>query len=236
MSTLVSLCLDNKLNLPYFKFKSDEVTLVLQTGKLLDARMRQLFESCDAYIAKKLGSFEELSLEKQAVLAYLIKSEWANSEGKYCVLLTPDNNHSQAIKILEETGLISRDSRSSELYPVYVADRKLITSDFETELRERFGNTFDEAPLMWRRVLTVIYRYNHFNSKRTVSAKQASFALWASDDNDQSNIHAFDLFYRNIRRVFNQLEKQGFIERDSKDGSKGYMLAASQKNTQKSLF
>lgn len=236
MSTLVSLCLDNKLNLPYFRFKSDEVTLVLQTGELLDARMKQLFESCDAYIAKKLGSFEELSLEKQTVLAYLIKSEWANSEGKYCVLLTPDNNHAQAIKILEETGLISRDPRSSELYPVYVADRKLITSDFETELRERFGNTFDEAPLMWRRVLTVIYRYNHFNSKRTVSAKQASFALWAGDDNDQSNIHAFDLFYRNIRRTFNQLEKQGFIERESKEGSKGYMLAATLKNTQKSLF
>lgn len=236
MSTLVSLCLDNKLNLPYFRFKSDEVTLVLQTGELLDARMKQLFESSDAYIAKKLGSFEELSLEKQAVLAYLIKSEWANSEGKYCVLLTPDNNHAQAIKILEETGLISRDPRSSELYPVYVADRKLITSDFETELRERFGNTFDEAPLVWRRVLTVIYRYNHFNSKRTVSAKQASFALWATDDNDQSDIHAFDLFYRNIRRVFNQLEKQGFIEREAKDGTKGYMLAASLKNTQKSLF
>ena len=35
MSTLVSLSLENRLDLPYFKFKSDEVTLVLQAGQLI---------------------------------------------------------------------------------------------------------------------------------------------------------------------------------------------------------
>ncbi len=110
-----------------------------------------------------------------------------------------------------------------------------MAAGFEVELRERFGNTFDEVPLLSRKVLTVIYRYNHFNSRRIVSAKQASFSLWAADNSEQSDIKAFDLFYRNIRRVFNQLEKQGFIERDAVDGNKGYMLTSNLKNTQRSF-
>lgn len=238
MSTLVNLSLDNRLNLPYFKFKSDEVTLVLQAGQLIDARIAELFESRDAYIAKKLGSLEEFSVEKKAVLAYLIKSEWANSEGRFCVLLTPDNNHAQAIKVLEGAGLISRDSRSTDLYPVYTADRNLHAENFEEELRVRFGSAIDDLPLLWRKVIAVIYRYNSFSSKSVVSAKQASFGLWASDNMDQSDIRAFDLFYRQIRRIFNQLEEQGFIVREQLRGSKGFgfVLSSSVRGTQKALF
>lgn len=235
MSTLVNLSLENKLNLPYFKFKSDEVTLVLQAGNLLDERMEELFDSRDAYIAKKLGSFEELSLEKKAVLAYLIKSEWANMEGKYCVLLTSDNNHAQAIKVLEAAGLIERDNRSTELYPVYVADRNLLSDNFETELREIFGNALDDLALLWRKVLAVIYRYNHFSSRRTISAKQASFALWAAEGQDQGDIRSFDSFNRNIRRIFNQLESMGFIERET-ESARGYVLSSNLRNTQRTLF
>lgn len=236
MSTLVSLSLDNRLNLPYFRLKSDEVTLVLQSGALIDAQIQELFESRDAYIANKLGSFDELTPEKQAVLAYLIKSEWANAEGKYSILLTPDNNHAQAIRSLEAAGLIARDIRSPDIYPIYTADRKLLSNDFSAELRERFGSAFDEVPLASRQVLAVVYRYNHFHSKRAVSAKQASFALWASEKGNLADIKAFDLFYRGIRRVFNQLEEQGFIERDAAPAAKGYVLSSSQKNTQKDLF
>lgn len=238
MSTLVNLCLDNRLNLPYFKFKSDEVTLVLQAGPLIDARMTELFESRDAYILKKLGSLEELSLEKKAVLSYLIKSEWANSEGRFCVLLTPDNNHAQAIKVLEGAGLISRDIRSTALYSVYTADRNLHTENFEQELQVRFGSSMDDLPLLWRKVIAVIYRYNNFSSKSVVSAKQASFALWASDNMDQSDIRAFDLFYRKVRNIFNQLEVQGFIVRQPLRGGKGFgfILSSAVRGSQKQLF
>jgi ATP-dependent DNA helicase RecG len=238
MSTLVNLSLDNRLNLPYFKFRSDEVTLVLQAGQLIDARITELFESRDAYIAKKLGSLEEFSLEKRAVLAYLIKSEWANSEGRFCVLLTPDNNHAQAIKVLEGAGLIFRDIRSTDLYPVYTADRNLHTENFEEELRVRIGNAIDDLPLQWRKVLAVIYRYNNFSTKSVVSAKQASFALWAADDMDQSDIRAFDLFYRKIRNIFNQLEAQGFIVREPLRGGKGFgfVLSSAVRGAQKNLF
>ena len=237
MSTLVNLSLDNRLNLPYFKFKSDEVTLVLQAGPLIDARITELFESRDAYIAKKLGSLEEFSLEKKAVLAYLIKSEWANSEGRFCILLTPDNNHAQAIKVLEGASLIFRDVRSTDLYPVYTADRNLHTENFEEELRVRFGSAMDDLPLLGRKVIAVIYRYNHFSSKSVVSAKQASFALWASDNMDQSDIRAFDLFYRKVRNIFNLLEAQGFIAREPLRGGKGFgfVLSSAVRGAQKNL-
>jgi ATP-dependent DNA helicase RecG len=238
MSTLVNLSLDNRLNLPYFKFKSDEVTLVLQAGQLIDARITELFESRDAYIVRKLGSLEEFSLEKKAVLAYLIKSEWANSEGRFCVLLTPDNNHAQAIKVLEGAGLVFRDTRSTDLYPVYTADRNLHTENFEEELRARFGSALDDLPLLWRKVIAVIYRYNNFSSKSVVSAKQASFALWAADNMDQSDIRAFDLFYRKVRNIFNQLETQDFIVREPLRGGKGFgfVLSSAVRGTQKNLF
>lgn len=237
MSTLVNLALENRLDLPYFRFKSDEVTLVLMQGTLLDERMHELFESRDAYIAKKLGSFEELTLEKRAVLAYLIKSEWANQEGKYCILLTPDNNHALAIKTLEAAGLIERDARSSDLYPIYVADRTLMTDDFEDQLRQRFGQAFDGLSLRGRRILAVIYRYNHFSSRRTVNAKQASVALWALEAQDQTDVRAYDQFTRSMRKVFNQLEKSGFIERDeSHANKKGYVLSSGQIHTQRELF
>ena len=171
-----------------------------------------------------------------SVWHYLIKSEWANQQGRYCVLLTPDNNHAQGIKTLEAAELIRRDERSSTLYPIYVVDRNLMSDDFEDELRLRFGKTFDDLALLWRRALAVIYRYNQFNSKRTVSAKQASFAIWAAEENDQANIRGFDHFYRNIRRVFNQLESAGFIEKEAGSKSNGYVLSTGLVNTQRALF
>jgi predicted HTH transcriptional regulator len=65
MSTLVNLSLENKLNLPYFKFKSDEVTLVLQAGLLIDSRMNELFDSRDAYIAKSLALWKSFHLKRR---------------------------------------------------------------------------------------------------------------------------------------------------------------------------
>ncbi len=239
MSTLVSLSLDNQLNIPYFKFKSDEVTLVLQAGALVDEQIIELFSSRDAYIAKKLGSFEQLSTEKMAVLAYLIKSEWANQEGKYTILLTPDNNHAQALKTLEKSGLISRSSVSTDFYPVYLVDRNLLSDNFEIELQERFGDEFDKLSILWRKVLAVIYRYNHFSSKQAISAKQASLALWQTEatHKDISDVRAFDYFSRNIRLVFNKLEERGFIEKETSARSKGYLLTKSLKrNIQINLF
>ncbi len=236
MSTLVNLCLENKLNLPYFKFKSDEVTLVLTAGKLIDERMTELFQSRDAYIAKKLGAFEDLSIDKRAVLAYLIKSEWANADSKYSILLTAANNHQSALRTLEQAGLISRDSRSEDLYPIYVADKNLMSDDFGEELRVLFGSAFDDLALLRRKVLAVIYRYNNFSSKRTVNARQIALALWSSESMAETAATSFENYNRNMRNTFNYLEDRGFIARAVIGNSKGYVLADRFKNTQPELF
>ncbi len=236
MSTLVNLCLENKLNLPYFKFKSDEVTLVLTAGKLIDERMTELFQSRDAYIAKKLGAFEDLSIDKRAVLAYLIKSEWVNADSKYSILLTAANNHQSALRTLEQAGLISRDSRSEDLYPIYVADKNLMSDDFGEELRVLFGSAFDDLALLRRKVLAVIYRYNNFSSKRTVNARQIALALWSSESMAETAATSFENYNRNMRNTFNYLEDRGFIARAVIGNSKGYVLADRFKNTQPELF
>jgi ATP-dependent DNA helicase RecG len=204
---------------------------------LIDSRMNELFESRDSYIAKKLGPLEDLSFEKKAVLAYLIKSEWANSEERYCVLLTADNNHGRAIKTLESSGLISRDVRSSDLYPVYTVDRNLHLANFEEELRFRLGSSIDDLPLLLRKILAVIYRYNTFNSKKVVSANQVSLVLWPTESKDPADVRAFDNFSRSVRSAFNRLEKEGLIVREiTSKKSKGFVLAASTIGIQKSLF
>jgi hypothetical protein len=237
MSTLVNLCLENKLELPYFKFKSDEVTLVLQSGSLLDSRIEELFDSRDSYIAAKLGAFAEFDPPKKAVLAYLIKSEWANLDGKYAVQLTTDNNHHQAIKVLLASGLITRDERSTDLYPVYVADRNLISDDYSEQLHELFGSALDDLALIDKQIIAVIFRYSKFNSKRTINARQAVNALWHAETViNSSDVHAFDLFTRNVRRAFNRLEQGGFIEKKSTKGANGFTLNLQFKGSQRGLF
>jgi ATP-dependent DNA helicase RecG len=235
MATLVNLCLENKLNLPYFKFKSDEVTLILSAGKLIDERMIELFQSRDAYIAKKLGAFEDLSIDKQAVLAYLIKSEWANADGKYCILLTPSNNHLSALRALEGAGLIYRDARSDDLYPIYMADRNLMSDDFGEALRALFGPAFDDLALLRRKVLAVIYRYNNFSAKRAVNARQIALSLWRSESIADTSATSFENYNRSMRNTFNHLEERGFITRTVIGNSKGYVLADRLNNSQPEL-
>lgn len=55
MSTLVSMCLEDRMDLPYYQLFTEEVALSLQAGHLLDARMQALFESFDGYLESKLG-------------------------------------------------------------------------------------------------------------------------------------------------------------------------------------
>src|SRR5207237_472152 len=100
MATLVDLCLGNQIDLPYYRFGTEEITLYLCLGKLLDERMERLFRSFDAYIENKLQG-NSLTHEQMVVLAYLIKSERANEQVRYTILLTPDNNHFNELLTLE---------------------------------------------------------------------------------------------------------------------------------------
>ncbi len=222
MATLVNLCLENKIDLPYYRIYSEEVCLHLCAGRLLDERMERLFESFDRHIETKLDG-GRLTEEQKLVLAYLIKSEWRNEQLGYTILLTPDNNHFAALHHLEKSGLISKHGLSTAAYPIYITDRVLVTRGYLKELRSLFGTAFDALENTARDVLGVVYRHNHYCKAPEVSAKQTSFALWYERGGGQGDIKQFDTFYRKIRNTFNKLEKAGFVRK--LESSRRYVLA-----------
>lgn len=228
MATLVNLCLENRIDLPYYRIYAEEVCLHLCAGKLLDDRMERLFDAFGRHISSRMdgGSLTE---EQKLVLSYLIKSEWANEQRRYTILLTPDNNHFVALGLLERAGLISRHAISTAAYPVYVADRVLVQQGYTRELRAMFGAAFDDLDETSKGALGVIYRHNHFCKTGSVSAKQAAFALWYESGGAEGDIKAFDTFYRKVRNTFNKIEKGGFAAKVP--GTRGYMLREDYKRT-----
>jgi ATP-dependent DNA helicase RecG len=221
MATLVNLCLENKIDLPYYRFSTEEVTLYLCTGSLLDDRMERLFEGFDRHIEGKLQG-SPLTEPQKLVLAYLVKSEWANDQVRYTILLTPDNNHFSELLGLEKAGLIEKHPSSTAMYPIYVADRVLVRKNYLPELRAMFGVAFDGLDLLLKEVLGIVYRYNHYSKAKVVSAKLASFNLWY-DRGGAGDIKEFDIFYRKVRRAFNKLAQGGFVRKQP--GTRGYCLS-----------
>lgn len=221
MATLVNLCLENRTDLPYYRIYSEEVCLHLCAGQLLDERMERLFGAFDRHIEERLEG-SSLREEQKLVLAYLIKSEWANEQLGYTILLTPDNNHFTALRELETAGLISKHPLSTPAYPIYVADRILVQRGYLRELRAQFGDGFDALNETAKQALGVVYRHNRFCKIRPASAKQAAFALWYERGGTEGNIRQFDTFYRQVRNTFNHLEENGFVEKAS--GTRGYLL------------
>jgi hypothetical protein len=228
MATLVNLCLENRIDLPYYRIYTEEVCLHVCAGKLLDERMERFFESFDRHIANRLDG-SGLSEEQKLVLAYLIKSEWRNEQLGYTILLTPDNNHFAVIGGLEKAGLICKHSISTAAYPIYIADRVLVQRNYVKELRVLFGEAFDSLDDTAKSALGVVYRHNHFCKMRPVSAKQAAFALWYERGGSGGDIKQFDTFYRKVRNTFNKVYKTGFVSKV--DGTRGYVLQEDFKET-----
>jgi len=228
MATLVNLCLENRIDLPYYRIYTEEVCLHLCAGKLVDERMDRLFESFDRHIESHLEG-GVLTQEQKMVLAYLIKSEWANEQLGYTILLTPDNNHFAALRGLEQASLISRHPSSTAAYPIYIADRTLVQRNYMGELRIMFGEAFDELNATAKDALGVVYRHNHFCKAKPVSAKQTAFTLWYEHGDTPGDIKQFDIFYRKVRNTFNKIEKGGFVSKVA--GTRGYVLRDDYKTT-----
>ncbi len=166
MSTLTNECLANNIDLPYYKFHStDELSLYIRKGRLLDEKMESLFNTYAGYIEKKLNG-ENITLEQKLVLSYFFKSELENKNERYTILLTKDNNHLAAINTLEDSSLIFKHPLSTELNSVYIIDRKLFKKDFILELRTLFGADFDVLSKEGRDVLTCIFEFNNYSKDK----------------------------------------------------------------------
>ena len=218
MATLVNLCLENRIDLPTYRFYSEEVRLFLNAGPLLGRRIDTLLNSFDAYVAAKLP--DGLSAEQKLVLAYLMKAQWADERYQYTILLTPDNNHFEQLLELERVGLIAGHPRSTATQPIFIVDQVLMQSDYRDDLELMFGNLQSVDPLS-RRCLNVLWRYGQFSSSGTATAKMTAFSLWYEDHGDTQDIKDFDRFYRKVRYTFNKLERGGYIVRM---GAHGFVL------------
>jgi len=212
MSTLTNECLANNTDLPYYKFHStDELSLYIRKGRLLDQKMESLINAYAGYIEKKLNG-ENITTEQKLVLSYFYKSELENKNERYTILLTKDNNHLDAINSLEDSGLIIKHSLSTELNSVYIIDRNLFKKDFILELRKLFGADFDALSKEGREVLTCIFEFNNYSKERYPSANIIGNTLWAKAGN-ANVLNGYEDFKRRVRKIVNQMEKRSILTR-----------------------
>lgn len=217
MSNLVNEALDNKIDLPYYRFYSkDDLGLFIQKGKLIDENFISFITSFDLFIEKRLNGLK-LTEDEIAVLAYFYKSEKANLLYRHTILLTPDNNHFNAISRLENSGLIYKHSESPVLYPVYLLNRELMRDDYVTELRAIFGGEFDNISELSKQTLSLIYQVNNYSKNKSVSATQAGRLLYYKMNLPLNDIKEFDNFKRKVYGIFKKLVSNLFLITDNKN-------------------
>ena len=212
MATLVSLCLEDKIDVPFFRFRTQGVSLFIRPGPLVDKRIESLFNAHDRYLEHKLRG-RKMTTEQARVLAYLIKSEELNRKLNHTILLTQDNDYFEEIPKLEKAGLIFRHPSSAPIRPIYVVDRTLSSADHTDALRRILGSQFDRLDDPSKEILSAVYRFNSFSSLEFPGARLIAFTLWDEKGEDRGDVKKFDAFDRNVRLRVRRLEQEGFIKR-----------------------
>jgi predicted HTH transcriptional regulator len=216
MSNLVNEALDNKIDLPYYRFYSkNDLGLFIQKGKLIDENFISFINSFDLFIEKQLNG-SPLNDDEIAVLAYFYKSEKANIEYRHTILLTPDNNHFNANQRLEKSKLIFKHSESPDLYPVYLLHRELMRDNYISELRNIYGGSFDELTELSKQVLSLVYQINNYSKSKSVSATQAGRLLYYRTNQPLNDIKSFDTFKRKVYIIFKKLVANKFLVAEDK--------------------
>ena len=204
MSELVNFALANEIDVPHYLFHStDELSLFIPAGKVLDEAMEGWFDLLDGLIAKKAGG-HPLTAEHRMILAYMLKSERLNRNGYYTLALTPGNNHFGAISQLRDWGLIDLHPCSDRFKEVYIVCRELATEDVTAELRQAFGGDFENLKPISQQTLNVILLAEKYSKLGGLNAKQASRVLKFKLP-DEYNRRGDDEFYRAIRYSIERL-------------------------------
>lgn len=221
MKRLVNSCLDGEIDLPYYIFHSrDDLSLFIPKGKLVDENVQVVLDSFSKYIALKLKGLE-ITDEQKRIFAYFYKSEIANKNEKWTLLLTKNNNHLNAISSLEESGLIQKHPISDEIYSVYVVDRIFFQKNYYHELEKIFGSKFNEVKQEEKDVLNAIYLHKNYSLKDKISANLIGNFLFYKTYDSNFDLKLYDAFKRKIRRLFNNLEDTGFLNPVKSEYGKG---------------
>jgi predicted HTH transcriptional regulator len=212
LASLTNACLDNQIDLPYYILGLNEVKLFIPKGKVYDEKMELHLKSFEFYLNQKNG--QELNEEERIVLSYFYKCEKHNRLDRYTILLTSDNNHKGTIANLEDKGLLFKHPESPQIYPIYLVDRVLMKNNYLSELKEIFGDDFNDLKTEYRQVLEAIYLYKTYaNPSEVVSANSIGHFLYIKENPIVSNLKEYENFKRKIRNIFNKLEKGDFIIR-----------------------
>ncbi|HRK26205.1 MAG TPA: putative DNA binding domain-containing protein, partial [Chitinophagales bacterium] len=170
MATLTNCALNNLIDVPFYRiYTENEIGLFIPKGKVLDANCTAWLNGFTKYLLQKTNG-KELTNEQKTVLSYFYKSEKLNDAEKFTVNLTPDNNHFEVIRQLENWGLVHKHPISTIALQVYCLEPILKKTDFTKELRQIFGSAYDNLKPDAKEVLEAIYQQNEYGAFSDVSA------------------------------------------------------------------
>ena len=225
MATLVTECLNNMIDVPYYDLSiPDTISLVIPSGKLMDEETQLWINSFYGYIDEKLNG--KTTPQHELVLAYLLKSEKLNQKRLYTILLSPSNNHSDVLYDLKQSQLISEHLMATHgQTPIYILNRELTITNFIKKIELQIGKELSEYDDTYKRVLNIIYRYNHYN-KQSIKPSIITPELYSQLYGKEINPTTYESLGRKVRNICTDLLKAEIL---TKQDGKSYEL----KNTVK---
>ena len=228
MATLVSVCLQDITDVPYYDLtKPDMIRLVIPSGKLIDEEIGFWLSSFKGYLEQKLG--KNLTTEYHKVLAYIYKSEKLNYRRFYTILLSESNNHFEVVDSLKKAGLIVEHPTSKDEAPVYILERELLKNTFDYELDAIIKIHFEgsAAVVEFRKldsvqkiVLNIIYRNNKYN-QQSMKPNKITPEVYLKEKGKEIVPKDYESLGRKVRQICERFWKVGLLV---KDETKGYMF------------
>ena len=220
MATLVSVCLENQIDVPYYDLSvPDTISLVIASGKLMDDETQRWINSFYGYLSERLEG--KMTQEHELVLAYLLKSERLNQKRLYTILLSPSNNHFDVLSDLKQSGLvIEHPAASSEQTPVYILDKELTIVDFSKQIEKQTGKSLTGLDDAQKKVLNIVYRYNHYN-KQSIKPNVITPELYAQLHGKEIEPTTYESLGRKVRKICGDLLKAEIL---SKKDDKSYEI------------
>ena len=216
MATLVSVCLENMIDVPYYDLSTpDTISLLIPSGKLIDDETQRWFNSFYGFINEKLKG--KATKEHELVLAYLLKSERLNKKRLYTILLSPSNNHSDVLNDLKDSHLISEHlTASTEQTPIYILNRELTITDFISQIEKQTGKELSDLDDTHKKVLNIIFRYNHYN-KQSIKPNVITPELYPLLYGKVIEPTAYESLGRKVRKISgNLLQTDILVKREDK--------------------
>jgi ATP-dependent DNA helicase RecG len=210
MATLVSVCLENMIDVPYYDLSTpDTISLLIPSGKLIDDETQRWLNSFYGFINEKLKG--KATKEHELVLAYLLKSERLNKKRLYTILLSPSNNHSDVLNDLKDSYLISEHlTASTEQTPIYILNRELTITNFISQIEKQTGKELSDLDDTHKKVLNIIFRYNHYN-KQSIKPNVITPELYSLLYGKVIEPTAYESLGRKVRKICGNLLKTDIL-------------------------